>query len=123
VARRVRSLARARAGRPRAPARSRSKSSTRPAPATATRARTVLVAGQRQGQPAGRDRRLPRGRRRLRARGEACLGDLLEARRRREAGTRGGGLPARSRGGGRALRVPRHCRDGSTAPAVDSRAR
>ena len=64
-------------------------------------------AGQRQGQPAGRDRRLPRGRGRLRARGRGLPRRSAPARRRRAAGARGRRLPARARSRRRPLRVPR----------------
>ena len=64
VARALGARARAGAGRARGAAASRSRSSRPPAPATATRARAVLAQANGKVEPAGRGRRLPRGRRR-----------------------------------------------------------
>ena len=57
---------------------SRSRSSTRRAPATATPRAPCSSQANGNGQPAGRDRRLPRGRGGYERAVEACLGDLLQ---------------------------------------------
>ena len=65
-------------------------------------------AGQRQGQPAGRDRRLSRGRGRLRTRGRSVPRRSAPARRRRKAGARRGRLRGGARSGRGTVRIPDH---------------
>ncbi len=63
-------------------------------------------AGQRQGRPAGCDRRLHRGRGGLRTRGGSMPRRPASARHRRAAGARRSRLRARARTGRRPLRIP-----------------
>ena len=102
---RVGALARTRARRSRRPAEVARRTRGRPRRVRRRRAHDSR-AGQRQGRPARRDRRLPRGRGRLRTRGRSLPRRSAPARHRRTARACGGRLRARARTGRRPLRLP-----------------